>query len=158
MELSEIDGLALNKIDFHDEFEPPYIDFECSEQGIWIPFRNQISYSANLKSGIRLALLLGFKWEDLGVEVHTDLKLEQWLSDLSSDNEIDAEFDNALTYLDENAYETDPGWRISFSLDGLYMESIWTDESDMWDEDRESRPIPPRISASAWREYLTLEQ
>ena len=154
MKLTDIDGLIHNKLAIDESSEPPYVDFELSEQGLWISFETHSSFSHRLKSVINLALYLGFNWENLNVSKHSDSKLMKWSSSLINATELDSVFDEALEYLDEIAYETDPGWCILFSPDGLVMESIWTDDSDMWDEDREPKALPPKVSASAWREYL----
>lgn len=144
------------KVVFFDESEPQYIDFEASEQGTWFTLKKGDNFNRHQKLTIGLALFTGFKWEDLEVTHHSDRKLEEFLNIARSNEEIDDLFDEALEYLEDFAYETDPGWHLSFTSDGLSMESIWTDEIDMWDEDRELKPLTPIISASAWREFLTL--
>jgi hypothetical protein len=154
MKLTDIDGLIHNKLAIDESSEPPYVDFESSEQGLWISFERDSSFSHHLKSVINLALYLGFNWENLSVSKHSDNKLTKWTANLVDDSEIDSVFNEALEYLDELAYETDPGWCILFSPEGLVMESIWTDDSDIWDEDREPKALPPKVSASAWREYV----
>jgi hypothetical protein len=132
------------------------IDFENSDPGIWIRLESQEKYNSSIKSIIQLALVVGFAWEVGEGESNLELKSENL--EALEDHALDELATRAISFLDESAYESDPGWRIYLNPQGLIMESIFTDESDIWSEDRELRAPPPPISPSAMRKTLNLDK
>jgi hypothetical protein len=132
------------------------IDFENSDPGIWIRLESHEKYNSSIKSIIQLALVVGFAWEAGEAESNLELKSENL--EALDDHALDELAAQAISFLDESAYESDPGWRIYLNPQGLIMESIFTDESDIWSEDRELRAPPPPVSPSAMRKTLNLDK
>lgn len=153
MQIPKIDGLDLDSVVFDDELYNDHltIDFESSKQSVWIPF-NTDNPNRTFKAVINLSLILGYKWQDIGIESLEDSELSNWLESINSDDDIDNEVAESLEYLNEWAYETDPGWIFLLDHEGLTMSSIWTEDSDIWDgESRTEILFPEAISPKELR-------
>jgi hypothetical protein len=146
MQIPKIDGLDLDSVVFDDELYNDHltIDFESSKQSVWIPF-NADNPNKTFKAVINLSLVLGYKWQDIGIESLEDSELSNWLESINSDDDIDNEVAESLEYLNEWAYETDPGWIFLLDLEGLKMSSIWTEDSDIWDGESRTEILFPEV-------------
>lgn len=155
---SEFQFLNENKIYIYQEDlnAQPLISFEKSTPGMWLTLGNYEQFNHCLKEIITLAINCGFWWNVNDGEIELAQKLGD-LWDLNDDTSIDAIFDEALEYLNDLAINDDPGWTLVFDRNGLSMESIWTDDSDIWDESREERPPTPSFSAETIRKMLKSE-
>ena len=160
----EIKGLNSFLISFEKNTGDGFlnINYEESIEGLWIPM-DPNNVDAFLKSVIHLALILGYGQP--GYEVNEGLpgnfpdlatswqspELVVWLDSLTIESDVDQAFLCLLEYLTEWANEVDPGWTFILSGQGLRMSSIWTEESDIWD-DREFREALPVVDMQALRE------
>ena len=161
MKLSQIKYLnhkmvKLEDIDKSLGISHKLIDFENSEPGIWIHLDSRKKFNSSIKSIIQLALVVGFAWETRGSESSLEVKFENL--EVLEDYALDELAAQAISFLNESAYESDPGWRIYLNPQGLVMESIFTDEFDIWSEDRELSPPPPPISPAAMRKMLNFDK
>lgn len=147
--------LNLEKIFMYedDECHYPIISFEQSEQGIWLSLQSLKEFNECLKEIIALAINCGFNWKDGDGEKQFATRMNQ-LETLNDDSSLDRFFGEALEYLNELALNDDPGWQLTFDRSGLLMQSIWSDESDMWDESREERPPTPSFGSDVIRKML----
>ena len=148
--------IKLEDIDKSLDISHKLIDFENSEPGIWIYLDSREKFNSSIKSIIQLALVVGFAWETGDGESNLEVKFENL--GVLEDYALDELATQAISFLDESAYESDPGWRIYLNPQGLIMESIFTDEFDIWSEDRELSPPPPSISPAALRKMLDLDE
>ncbi len=160
----EIKGLNSFLISFEKNTDDGFlnINYEESIEGLWIPM-DPNNVDAFLKSVIHLALILGYGQP--GYEINAGLpgnfpdfatswqspELVVWLDSLTIDSDVDQAFLCLLEYLTEWANEVDPGWTFILNGQGLRMSSIWTEESDIWD-DREFREALPAVDMQAIRE------
>jgi hypothetical protein len=160
MDLTQIPHLNSEMISIDDAYN--VIDFESSEPGIWIPLDSHEDFSLAIKSVIKLAVLASFDWnssfeQEIVSEVDDEHLTRKFLEidEMVNTDQVDILADAAIQYLDESAYETDPGWTVYLHPEGLCMESIWTDDSDIWDGDTRVEKIPgPKLSSSSRRKYL----
>jgi hypothetical protein len=152
---SEFQFLDINMIYTYQEDGDTYplISFEQSTQGMWLTLRSYEEFNHCIKEIITLAINCGFLWNKGDGEDELAQKLSN-LWELNDDASIDDIFDGALEYLNDWAFNDDPGWALVFNRRGLLMESIWTDESDMWDESREERPPTLSFGSDVIRKML----
>jgi len=152
---SEFQFLDINKIYIYQEDGDthPLISFEQSTQGMWLTLGSHEEFNHCVKEIITLAIICGFLWNEGDREDGLGQKLSN-LGDLNDDPSIDIIFDEALEYLNDLALNADPGWALVFNRRGLLMESIWTDDSDIWDESREERPPTLSFSPDTIRKML----
>jgi len=136
-----------------DEWHFPLISFEQSTQGMWLILQSLDEFNECLKEIIALAINCGFNWEDGDGEKQFAERMNH-LEALNDDSSLDLLFGEALDYLNEWAENDDPGWQLTFGRGGLRMQSIWSDESDMWDESREYRPPTPSFGSDVIRKML----
>lgn len=146
MQIPKIDELDLDSVVFNEELLNNHmtIDFENSKQSVWIPFYSD-NPNKTFRAVIHLSLILGYKWQDIGIRSLDHSKLSMWLNRIVSDEDIDKEVADCLEYLNEWAYETDPGWIFLLNREGLSMSSIWTEDSDIWDGESRSEKIFPEM-------------
>ena len=147
--------LDINMIFMYQEDGDPYpcISFEQSTQGMWLTLGSYEEFNHCVKEIIALAINCGFLWDEGDGEVELAQRLSN-LGDLDDDTSIDNVFAEAFDYLNDWAYNDDPGWALVFNRNGLLMESIWTDDSDMWDESREERPPALSFGSDVIRKML----
>jgi hypothetical protein len=79
-----------------------------------------------------------------------DPNLLVWLNSISSEQDIDTAFTDALLFLTEYAWAEDPGWTFILNGKGLRMSSVWTEDSDIWGE-REFREELPLVDIQKMR-------
>lgn len=147
--------LNLEKIFMYEDGDchHPLISFEQSSQGMWLSLKGLDEFNDCLKEMIALAFNCGFKWEEGEGEEEFARRMNE-LEELTDNNSLDALFNEALEYLNDWAINDDPGWQLIFNTFGLRMQSIWSDESDMWDESREYRSPTPSFTAEVIRTVL----
>ena len=150
--------LDLEKIFMYkdDDYAYPLISFEQSAQGLWLSLTRFNEFNECLKEIIALAFNCGFNWEDGDGEVEFAKRMNS-LEDLNDDFSIDSLFNEALEYLNDLAFNDDPGWLLTFDRDGLRMQSMWSDDSDIWDESREERSSAPSFGSHVIRKMLQSE-
>lgn len=147
--------LNFNMIAFDDGNEDSYpqINFEKSKQGMWLSLENTGDFNLCIKEIIALAFNFGFLWNEGDGDVQLAQNLEN-LKKMNDEPELDSLFIEAFNYLNDEAFNDDPGWELIFDRSGLKMQSIWTEDSDIWDESREARPPSPTFSSEVIRKML----
>jgi hypothetical protein len=141
------------------------INYEASFEGLWFPCDINEPDKC-LKGVIHLALTLGYGQAGYGTLEgkssslyanfpHSaagwqDSNLLDWLDSISSEQDTDTAFTDALIFLTEDAWEADPGWTFILNGKGLRMSSVWTEDSDIWGE-REFREELPLVDIQKMR-------
>ena len=149
-----LDLIAFDLMESEDGGQERYIDFENSATGRWIKLDRISDLNDGFKSIIKLAIYIGF--EHPGIKSFDSLtEAFNQVDNLMDIEEVDLFSSEAIEYLNDCAYESDPGWEIALGVDWLYMSSLYTDESDIWSEDRELKPPAPAVTPRALRAWMS---
>ena len=162
-----IPGFRSSLVSFEENKDDGFlnINYETSFEGLWFPCDFNEPNKC-LKGVIHLALTLGYGQVGYGTLEgkssalyenfpHSaagwqDPKLLVWLESISSEQDIDTAFTDALLFLTEYAWAEDPGWTFILNGKGLRMSSVWTEDSDIWGE-REFREELPLVDIQKMR-------
>lgn len=162
-----IPGFRSSLVSFEENKDDGFlnINYETSFEGLWFPCDFNEPNKC-LKGVIHLALTLGYGQVGYGTLEgkssalyenfpHSaagwqDPKLLVWLDSISSEQDIDTAFTDALLFLTEYAWAEDPGWTFILNGKGLRMSSVWTEDSDIWGE-REFREELPLVDIQKMR-------